>query len=526
MACIIKSLEFATNAIQNVPNVNDMELTNVFMTRARELAANVDPSAFIIDLEIFEMAKLFVEKAVISKLILSSYKIDPIGSLEDAYNKICSMHIKITGSISPQFQVMDKVIFSLMKRVFTVKPTRMTASLVNQGNCSAQLTKTAFKNLEDLGLGRISNETSGHNNCDFFIRITYDQFIDNESHGRHLASMGLDLKKVSKLLLEAKKIEEEEKFKGDKRLLRVDPEDENNEPDVKKQKISASASNLIVKTRSDNCMPYEVKNNSSIKKQVFTNTTSKHVNKVSSKDIPTTSNKISEQVLNNSDASSSSFCDDELDEQISIGPNERLTNTKLSQSQNDQLNIAPNQNDIQTNTTVQYRLTDSTNNLTNELNSLNQTDNLNNANNNITIETSLEAASNDPEPSTSKQSNGSGKKNKQTPPDIIIETVDNKTNYYKIVDGQKKKCSQYGNLFGPKKSKEKNNNLNVNVSQIMTRRSSRELLENETSASQPANTEVVSRNINAVKFRNHNPLAQSTQRKEDVPPTSPNGWDA
>jgi len=58
------------------------------------------PEAFVIEKEIWLMAKRFIEKCNISKLILCGYNVDPTGTFDDAFKKIMALRRKKSIQIS------------------------------------------------------------------------------------------------------------------------------------------------------------------------------------------------------------------------------------------------------------------------------------------------------------------------------------------------------------------------------------------------------------------------------------------
>jgi hypothetical protein len=521
IASIIQSLEYATHAIKDVINVDHPDLTSSFMDRAREIANVIPDSAFVITENIFLMAKLFVEKCSISKLILTSYNIDPLASFEDAFNKIIFVHSKVPSTIHPRFLQLDKNLLTYMKKALTMPSTKMTSSLLLGGNYNKNFGKQIFNKLVEFGLGKFDSTK----NC-VFVRITYDELVNNIEIGRTITEMGVDLKETTKFLLEVKNMESE--AQNLKRPRVVEAEDENMEPAAKKKKISNSSKNCVIKTRKDNNLPYEIRQTNqahSSNQLPLTNATNlitidgqeNHEEDISESDSDASfiesssgTNIRTQNESHSSKASSGSVINEVPTiiepSQITIGPNEAQVNTISTQSINLSTLLEPN-NQIENNT---FGL------------------NTNENNQNTTINGEMELTQNELHNDTEANENQS---------ELIVEMVDSKPTYWKMVNGSKKRCSKNGKLLGagsgPRKAATKNTNLTVAPAGIQTRRSSRELLEQAntqppTQSNPTSSQAVILRNVSSIKHHNFNPLHHSTQQTDtdtDTPEIA-TAWDA
>jgi hypothetical protein len=549
MCAILKALEYSSYILAEITDSNNSTITGDFMRNVEDFIESVPENAFVIDVCTFKRAEKIVSNLNLTKLILSSYNVDPLGSFDAAFEKIVKSQPKIKLSVDIDFIHLDKKIFSLMKKVFNVFETDFTASILGGTNCSVSMANEVFANLEQLQLGiqDIKPAPGNHIKVNHFYRIGAEELKANAEAGANITKMGLNLTEVIATLEETERRAELKRVTETKKRLRAEEHHEDVEFDHeapnKKQKYSQSYLNAPV-VCNKNGIPFEKR----AKKP--NNYTNMKDNSTPNSYSPRKSNQILNNITNNNNPQIIVDGDDGDDHDL-LSTNTESNSIPCSQLSRSQITIPTNEYDVDT------QRNSALNNLTNkstqsaqnsESNLFTSHENIstlliNEQNNNIESTTSngdknptinlakRNLTRNDSTSSINLTMNNSNmnlsktttkKKQIKNTADPDVETVvdeNGKINYYKTIDGHRVKVSKYGTKLGRSSAREISSNLKTVQSSpkthgMQTRRNSQtessEPKEN-TPASSISLTTTNVRHINSIRNKGFNPEHVSTQ---------------
>lgn len=207
LAMCIKALKTAVISISNLPNVDNDNITPQFAKACEELILTLPAQTFIIDVDTVRRAKKLLDYFNLNKLILSSYAIDPYGSFDEAFDKICEVRPKIEY-LSPYFASLNSKIRRFMKRAFQIKATKMNASKLSFNNLNCEEAQFVFNELEQMQLGRISNNQAKNKLwVNYFTRCSSHDLLNNPQLGENILGMGLNLTAVIEILQETEELD-------------------------------------------------------------------------------------------------------------------------------------------------------------------------------------------------------------------------------------------------------------------------------------------------------------------------------
>lgn len=261
MAAILKSLEFASNILTGVADVSEPTITPEFMRNASRIANSVNGDAFIIDADILFRAKKFVDTLNLTKLVLASYSVNPVGTFEDAYLKVINKK-RMAVTVDMEFLSLNNTIFGKMKKVFEFDFSQISAGSFPKGNTTVHEANEVFQNLDELQLGRqqVLTHPGNHLRVNYFFRIKSYDLLANKTAGQNLMRMGLDFDRVLNVLKTTEEKEDKEEINQNNKRNRPHPHhddlDIHNEPANKLQKISAASNNMPINVNKENGLPY------------------------------------------------------------------------------------------------------------------------------------------------------------------------------------------------------------------------------------------------------------------------------
>lgn len=252
----LKSLTVASNCLLGVIDSTALDLTMEFSRESQRLADNIGEDAFVIEADIVQRAKKLVEYFILHKLILSSYSIDPNGSFDDAFEKICEARPRET-SITAQFCLIPNKVLRFMQRSFEIPFTKFNASRLSKNNLYAHEAREVFNRLQNLELGQMIVEKNEKNNqnCTYFQRISRQLLKERPDLGQVLLDMGLNLSSVFKLLEETE-AKEKNLIENGKRDRETD---DTRQRAPKRPRLSLPQTNTVVNVNKRNSCPYLMK---------------------------------------------------------------------------------------------------------------------------------------------------------------------------------------------------------------------------------------------------------------------------
>lgn len=154
LSVIIQALDFASNALKNVTDRANDEITETFIIEAKNIARNIPSTAFIIDETTLKLARRLTEYFNLNKLILCSYNVEPTSTFDDAYIRLINSRPKPSNEVATKFLTYSKQVIRHMTKVLKLKSTKINAAILSNGNLPIEKVNEIFKNLEDLNLGR------------------------------------------------------------------------------------------------------------------------------------------------------------------------------------------------------------------------------------------------------------------------------------------------------------------------------------------------------------------------------------
>lgn len=157
--------------------------------------------------------------------------------------------------------MIHRTILRNMTKTYKIKCSKINSVILTNGNLAIEKVNEVFRNLEDLNHGEQRQIfSSNHTKVNYFFRLTLSQMNSSEEAQQNIVDLGLDLNEVLNTLRETEAIEANETFLNQNNKRTVNSEEPSDLNQIaKRHKISSSSSNLMVNTRSDNGVPYELK---------------------------------------------------------------------------------------------------------------------------------------------------------------------------------------------------------------------------------------------------------------------------
>jgi hypothetical protein len=257
IGCAFKAMEVACVTLSGQIDVAQKEITREFADNVINLVTKLSPLSFVIDLNIALKAIKCIDYFNLNKLILSGYDVDPIGTFDDAFNKIVALRSN-RSTLSSHFASLSSNILRLMKRAFMVPHTRINASKLGANNCTVTVANEVFQKLEECNLGVQELVTSSnYHQTNYFIRISSTELLNNPILGQSIVDLGLNLQSVIRCLQETEYLEYTNKQEQRVPASKRNRSDNENSPPITAKKSKAT-SITKVHQRKDNGVPYLV----------------------------------------------------------------------------------------------------------------------------------------------------------------------------------------------------------------------------------------------------------------------------
>lgn len=257
LCMMLKTLNVACTKLLGTVDSTKLDITPEFYGVCVQLADTIEPSAFVIEADLVERAKRFLDYFNLNKLILSSYSIDPTGSFDQAFEKICENRPNQLA-VTVQFCSLPSKTLRFMKKAFQVTFSKFNASRLSGNNLLADEARDIFNRLQNLELGSIMTEKNERNNqtVTYFKRVKAATIRQRPDLGQLILDMGLNLTNVLELLEETEERELGVTSKRTREGYQIP------EPEPKRPKLRRCSTETIVKQNSKNNCPYTTKRTS------------------------------------------------------------------------------------------------------------------------------------------------------------------------------------------------------------------------------------------------------------------------
>jgi len=257
---LLQALTFTCNQIRGFEDANDSEITPKFADSIQQLCNEPPATAFIINLDITRRAKAIVEYFNLNKMILSSYSVDPLGSFDDAFAKVCDSR-PMASAVAVRFSTISTKILRFMRKAMMMQNSVFTGSKLGNGNLNRTETNEVFNHLQELRLGTVSIISANNSHkVPYFHRISANELTNRIELGQIIQDMGLNLQEVINNFVAGEEREEDVSTQSNQKRdnSQMSGHDLESPPSKKsktktlKKSVSASTSSLLKSKTNEN----------------------------------------------------------------------------------------------------------------------------------------------------------------------------------------------------------------------------------------------------------------------------------
>ena len=254
ISMLLQALTYTCDQIRGIEDADDSEITPKFAVAIQQICNEPPASAFVINLDITRRAIAIVEYFNLNKMVLSSYSIDPTGTFDEAFAKVCDNR-PMASMVAVRFSTICTKILRFMRKAMQIQYSVFTGTKLGNGNLNRTETNKVFKQLEELRLGTVSIVSANNSHkVPYFHRISANELTNRIELGQILQDMGLNLQEVINNFIASEEREADlstQSIKRDNSQMSgrdlVSPPNKKNKKSVLKKSISASTSSLIKK---------------------------------------------------------------------------------------------------------------------------------------------------------------------------------------------------------------------------------------------------------------------------------------
>jgi hypothetical protein len=223
LCLVLQAIHVACDALVNVAGSNDIEYTRQMEMECRVIISHNSHSYFTIDVGIVKQAIELTDYFNKNKLLLSSYILDPMDSLDDIIEQYFQQH-NSKPVIAGPFLNCDQHFLRLLQKIMNLEQNVMAPLDVNKGNLpKVPVIVSAFDFLVKHGMGTTKCIVAKNRTVvTYFTKISSQTIRESPELGEVVQNMGLVLADLIKLLFNTETAETSAKVLRAERKRKAD----------------------------------------------------------------------------------------------------------------------------------------------------------------------------------------------------------------------------------------------------------------------------------------------------------------